>query len=217
MIIDREVVTTPLEIEYLMHAHPDCVLLMDAGGVLFNNVIEDSAFMQMVATEFGVDAEQLGLLYKEGDTRFEKNEVDVRDSLKSCLMALGADEPSGEALETIDLIYVKSVTTNEELFVALRRLRSIGRKLVLVNNEGERWEQLKHRRFGHLDLFDVIASSWKLRACKPEREYFRRLEHLLDPVPKERWWLVDDNEDVVAAARASAIAASRYSRTGRWK
>ena len=214
MIIDREIITAPLEIECLMHAHPDCVLLMDAGGVLFNNVIEDSAFMPTIAAAFGVDAGQLRQLYKEGDNRFEKNEIDVGDFLKSCLMTLGVDELNDEALETIDRIYVKSVTPNEELFLVLRRLRSIGRKLALVNNEGERWEKLKHRCFGHLDLFDVIASSWKLRACKPEREYFRRLEQVLDPAPKQRWWLVDDNGDVVAAARASAIAASRYSGTG---
>lgn len=212
MVNDRESVFSALEIESLMRSRPDCVLLIDAGGVLFNNVIEDSAFIDTVAAEFDVDADALGNLYKDGDARFETNEVCARDFLESCLITLGVDRLDDQALQTIDRIFVASVVPDKEIFSALRRLRLIGRNLVLANNEGEHWERLKHRAFGHLDLFDTVASSWKLRACKPGREYFRRLQRVLYPTPKERWWLVDDNVDNVAAARADGIAASRYLR-----
>src|ERR1700731_4793531 len=112
----REIVSTGREIESLIYARTDCVLLMDAGGVLFNNVIEESSFIDMVAEKFDVDAASLKRLYKLDDHRLESNKVCVYDFIESCLLKLGVGKLDGEVIRAIDGFYIQSVVRNEEMF-----------------------------------------------------------------------------------------------------
>jgi putative hydrolase of the HAD superfamily len=199
-----------IEIEQWMHAGSDRILLVDAGGVLFNNVIEDSSFLAKVAGAFNVDTNVLRRLYEAEDERFETNRVGVDDVLRTCLTALGVATLNARDFRAIDRLYLESVQPNVSLFAFLRDVRVMGLTLVLANNEAKRWEQLKHQAFRHLDLFDVVASSWRVGAVKPAAGYFACLDDLLYPTQRSRWRLLDDNHANVTGARAADIAATWY-------
>jgi putative hydrolase of the HAD superfamily len=200
----------PIEIEHWSRAGPDRVLLVDAGGVLFNNVIEDSTFIAGVARAFAVDAAALRRRYEAADERFETDSIGVDEVLRRCLLDLGVAACGPGELRAIDQLYLESVVLNEGLFSILRDVRATGLRLVLANNEAKRWDELKHLAFQHLALFDVVASSWRVGAVKPAAAYFARLDALLHPIPRSRWRLLDDNPANLAAARAAGIAATRY-------
>jgi putative hydrolase of the HAD superfamily len=199
-----------IEIEHWMRAGSDRVLLVDAGGVLFNNVIEDSSFLAKVAATCNADADMLRRLYEADDERFETNRVGVDDVLRTCLTALGVTTLNARDFRAIDRLYLESVQPNVSLFAFLRDVRVMGLTLVLANNEAKRWEQLKHQAFRHLDLFDVVASSWRVGAVKPAAGYFACLDDLLYPTQRSRWRLLDDKLANVSGAHAAGIAATWY-------
>ena len=183
------------------------VLLVDAGGVLFNNVIEDSTFIGDLAAYFDVSRHEMLTAYAAADRAFETNARDVHEVIGEAVRALAGRAPGPGDFAQIDGLYAAAVVANAPLFDVLRSARRRGLTLVLANNEAERWDRIKQGRFGHLDLFDHCASSWKIGACKPTAEYFDRLEDLLRR-PRAAWHLLDDNPAVVAQARAFGVPAT---------
>jgi putative hydrolase of the HAD superfamily len=208
--MDDNVLAASGGIEHWLTSRNEPVLLIDAGGVLFNNVIEDSAFIEDVARTLGVSASQLLVAYAAEDHLFETNRVDVHDVLAGCLQQLGCRALGASDFARIDRLYAMSIVPNVHMFAALKNVRGRGHTLVLANNEAERWDAIKHEMFGYFDLFDHHASSWKVRACKPTATYFERLDGLLHPHPRSQWHLLDDNVNVVAQARALNVPATRY-------
>jgi putative hydrolase of the HAD superfamily len=183
------------------------VLLVDAGGVLFNNITEETDFVRGLASRHDVDP---SILRREIDRRNSDYEADARhvyDVLGECLAQAGAKKPIIDRIWT-DELYLACVRDNRIVFDWLQELHESGScpVLALANNEAWHFDQLKNGRFGHFGLFDVIGSSWQLRAVKPSSEYFDRLLDACACSPHEAL-LVDDRPEVVAAASALGMLA----------
>ena len=187
-------------------------VLIDSGGILFNNVIENSTFIADAADVFNVDSDALRSRYVASDSIFERAEQGVHEVLIKCVYELAGRWPSDCSLSQVDQLYIARTIADECIFAALRSVRSAGQKLVLANNEAEHWDKLKNDAYGHLGLFDVIGSSWHLAAQKPEPAYFARLDEVLWPIGRKDWHLIDDNPLIVAAAQAEGIRATFYGR-----
>ena len=82
----------------------------------------------------------------------------------------------------------------------LQFLRGTGKKVALVTNAHYKTLNLKMTHVGLLDYFDAVVSSFDLGAPKENGNFWDVLEARLG-FEKERALLVDDNADVLAAAR----------------
>ncbi|WP_405590391.1 HAD family hydrolase [Streptomyces sp. NBC_01190] len=76
--------------------------------------------------------------------------------------------------------------------------------LVLANNEAARWDAVKERAHGHLALFDVVASSWRVGQVKPTPAFFAAVARHCGR-PLDDAVMVDDNPEVIAAARQQGL------------
>ncbi|WP_051852326.1 HAD family hydrolase [Streptomyces aureocirculatus] len=183
-------------------------LLVDAGGVLFNNVTEESGFLPELAERYGADADRLRAELDRRDAAYETNARGVFDVLTDALAAAGAPETPDLDRERVTALYLAGVRAHRPVFDALARIRANhpGLVLALANNEAEAWDRAKNAAFGHFGYFDVLASSWKLRAVKPTHVYLERLLDACGCSPAQAVF-VDDNPDVVTAVRDFGLAA----------
>lgn len=186
-------------------------LLVDAGGVLFNNVTEETGFLGELAARYGADPDKLRRALDRHDREYETGSRHVHGVLMNCLSAAGSRAVFLEQ-EWTDERYLESVRAYEPAFAALRRLREKRPDLVmaLANNEAEHWDGLKNARYGHLELFDIVGSSWRLGTEKPRPEYFHKLLAACACLPGEAVF-VDDNPDNVAAADRFGIVSLHVS------
>ncbi|MDQ0790760.1 putative hydrolase of the HAD superfamily [Streptomyces sp. B3I7] len=176
-------------------------LLVDAGGILFNNVTEETDFLPRLARQHGADPQEVRRQLDLHDRAYETGARHVHAVLADCLNAAGADIGSVEP-EWTDSLYMDSVRAYDTAFIALRHLRTgdTGLVLALANNEAEHWDKLKNARYRHFELFDVIGSSWHIGTEKPRSEYFHQLLTACGCFPDEATF-VDDNPENVEAAR----------------
>lgn len=181
-------------------------VLIDAGGVLFNNISEDSPFLARLAQRHGVGADELFQAIEAADHRFETDERHVHDVLAECLRSLGNSTLLDR--DALDQLYISCVRAAPVAFGAVRELRARHPELVLAlaNNEAKHWDDLKHARFGHFDLFDVLASSWRMGAVKPSTTFLSRAGAACG-CRLEDVTLVDDNLEVIEAARQAGVRA----------
>lgn len=185
-------------------------LLVDAGGVLFNNVTEDTDFVARLAARHDVDPAALRREIDLRDAQYETDSRHVHDVLADSLRAAGARRggrdrglPDGD---WVDAAYRAGLRAHTVVFDFLRDLRARSPRptIALANNEARHWDKVKDEVFGHLALFDVIGSSWRLGAVKPEDEYFARLCDACGCAPEDAL-LVDDNRSVIDAAARFGI------------
>lgn len=182
------------------------VLLLDAGGVLFSNVIEESGFLAILARRYDVQVAGLAARIEMRDSEYETGERHVHDVLRDCVAEAGGRNLSDWDPDWLDQLYLACVQAHHETFgalVALRRQRP-ALLVALANNEAAHWESLRDRRFGHLRLFDIIGSSWRVGAVKPRADYFSRVLGACGCAPSEAV-LLDDNPEVIAAAAAFGL------------
>lgn len=180
-------------------------VLVDAGGVLFNNVTESSDFFDVLAKMHHVDANVVLEHVDRFDADYETDHRDVHDVLAEGLIHAGSTVSYSRP--AVDDLYVGAVIAYAPVFVALRRLKKQSDMvLALANNEARRWDELKDEAFGHLSLFDIIGSSWRLGQVKPTEEYFTRLLAQCSCDPDDAV-LIDDNVQVVTAAREFGLSA----------
>jgi len=181
-------------------------LLVDAGGVLFDNVTESSDFVGDLARAHEVDPRVVLASVESVDADYETNSRSVHAVLAEALRAAGSSTAYDAA--AVDRLYVASVVAHPHVFAQLRLLRRrCDVVLALANNEAERWDRLKDEQFGHLGLFDVIGSSWRLRHVKPSAEYFASLLDACRCSAAEAH-LLDDNPHVVEGARLFGLTAT---------
>ncbi|ONK15806.1 HAD-IA family hydrolase [Streptomyces sp. MP131-18] len=191
------------------------LVLLDAGGVLFNNISEDSPFFALLARRFAVDEQALRHHYESQDHAFEIGTITGVEAVIGALALLGVADGHAHTAE-IRGLYADSVRPNAPLLDFLRQRRARGRPdgchLTLANNEAQDWDLLKHRATRHLSLCDSLSSSWLLGLAKPDPAYFRAVPELLRFAPS-RSLLVDDNPLCLAAAAGTGMATVRYSGT----
>jgi putative hydrolase of the HAD superfamily len=192
---------------------PRVVVLLDAGGVLFDNVTEHSPFFAALAGRFGVGERALRERYEAQDAEFETGAHTGAAAVATALASLGVPRSAispGELRAT----YGRYVRPNRPLLEFLRRRRhddSAARRyhLTLANNEARDWDAEKDRRFGHLGLCDSLSCSWLIGAAKPQPRFFTAALARLHADPAEAV-LVDDNAACLDAARALGLAAHAF-------
>lgn len=82
----------------------------------------------------------------------------------------------------------------------LRRLRSIGKRVVLLTNAHRKSIDLKMQRTGLEPYFDTIFSAHRIGSPKESNRFWRELEELQD-FARQRTLLIDDSLPVLRAAR----------------
>ncbi|GHF52184.1 hypothetical protein GCM10010218_37000 [Streptomyces mashuensis] len=171
-------------------------LFVDAGGVLYNNINEETDFLARVAGRHGADPGELLTRVLKAAPAYEDGGTHVHEVFRDLLEA---EAP----LDTgwLDRAYLESVRAYDDNFRALREARRDHPHLtvVLTNNEAEHWDRLKDAAHGHFGLFDVLCSSWRLGRVKPAREFFTAALHHVRAVPAETL-VVDDRTAVLEVA-----------------
>ncbi|MGQ0577055.1 MAG: HAD family hydrolase [Pseudonocardia sp.] len=180
---------------------PIHTVLVDAGGVLFNNVNEETSFLRDVAVHHGAPPDPFAARVAGAQGEYESDDRHVHEVLADALRATGAPDTGRFDGAWVDRRYVASVRTHDIVFEHLRRLRGRPRRpaLVLANNEARHWDSLKDDRFAHLRLFDATCSSWVVNAVKPAAGYFARVLAACGARAAE-CLLVDDRAAVVQQA-----------------
>ncbi|GAU67170.1 putative hydrolase [Streptomyces sp. NBRC 110611] len=176
-------------------------ILMDAGGVLFNNVTEETDFLVRLADRHGADPHRLRSEIDARDAAYETGRAHVHDVLRDALAAAGAPADVAVDARWLDDLYGDCLAVHPGAFTAIDAIRRHRPDvlLVLTNNEAAHWDRVKDDRYGHLGRFDVIASSWQVREVKPARAFFEAVA-LRCGRPLDGAVLLDDNPEVLAEA-----------------
>ncbi|MCT1549635.1 HAD family hydrolase [Brevibacterium casei] len=177
--------------------------------MLFNNVIEESNFISLVASRYGINSVDLLAGLDKYDAEYETGQCDVVYVLAE-VVSLHAPQARDLVLadvEWLEYAYSISVIPRREAFAGVRslRLRKPQVNLVLANNEAKRWDDVKNRRFGHFALFDELASSWRIGYVKPSQEYITAVASAFGTTIS-RLILIDDNPAVLSAAADQGLA-----------
>lgn len=187
------------------------LVMLDAGGVLFNNITEDSPFFDLLAHRCGVHPDRLRQAYVAREDAVETGYTTGSDTVLAALVELGGNAGTLSP-EHVRQLYGECVRPNRQLLTCLaerRALRAGGMRLTLADNEAYDWEMVKHRMTRHLTLVDSLSSSWLLGLSKPDTAYFTAV---LDrhQVGAAETLLVDDNPACLDAARGLGIATHHY-------
>ncbi|MER7015008.1 HAD family hydrolase [Saccharopolyspora sp. NPDC000359] len=176
-------------------------VFVDAGGVLFNNVIEDSGFAAELARRHGLDCAELVARILRRAPDYESGRCHVHEVFREILQ--GGAAPAAQEFDArwLDTTFLGSVRCHRASFTAVEQLRRVRPRLLvaMTNNEPEHWDRLKDGRFGHFGLFDRRFSSWQLGEVKPTASYFTELAGQC-PVPPAETLLVDDRSTVLQVA-----------------
>ncbi len=180
------------------------LIMVDAGGVIFNNVMEDTDFFEAVATMFEIPTDEVRSGYQSREAELETGEADPVDGLLG--VAMQRQCPSGVLLRgEVERAYIDRVAVNEDVLGLLgsRRWRE-DVVLGVANNEGETWDILKNERYQHFSRFDHVLSSWRLHAVKPSSRYFDAAFGATGIDPADAL-LIDDSRCVVQGAEAVGV------------
>lgn len=181
-------------------------LLIDAGGVLFNNITEETSFVPKLARRYAVDAERLLRAVQTAAPGYERGDRGVHDVLRRLLAEAGSPRAGAYDPDGVDRLYADSVRCHD---ANVAELAAVARDhpeltLVLANNEAEHWDHLKNERHHHYGLFDHLCSSWRVGRVKPSAAYFAAVLERCGAAAHEAL-MVDDRAAVVAAARALGL------------
>ncbi|MFI9306707.1 HAD family hydrolase [Streptomyces triculaminicus] len=176
-------------------------LFVDAGGVLYNNINEETGFLHEVADRYGVNREELTRRAYESAPVYEAGGQHVHQVFRR--LVADCRGPAGDVLQDtrwLDRAYLDSVRAYDGSFRALRELREERPDLtvVLTNNEAEHWDRLKNDAFGHFAMFDALCSSWRVGRVKPARSFFAEALRRCRATAAETL-LIDDRLSVLRA------------------
>ncbi|MFI1104074.1 HAD-IA family hydrolase [Streptomyces melanogenes] len=177
-------------------------LLVDAGGVMFNNINEETSFVRDIARRYAVDESRLLGAVRSSAHAYESGACHAHDVLRGLLEEAGsplADTFDGEWVDRLYAANLRCYSANVVELAEVARARP-ELTLVLANNEAEHWDHLKNQRHDHYRLFDHLCSSWRVGQVKPSAEYFAATLDRCGAEPREAL-MVDDRTAVIAAAR----------------
>ncbi|GGR77605.1 hypothetical protein GCM10010269_16090 [Streptomyces humidus] len=150
-------------------------LFVDAGGVLYNNVNEETDFLDRVAERYDVDRARLARRVEEAAPRYESGASHVHEVIARLVTDGRRPMVRTPAEERwLNRTYLDCVRPHPGSFRALRELRAERPEvtLVLTNNEAEHWDRLKDAAYGHFGLFHALCSSWRTGRVKPAASFF---------------------------------------------
>jgi putative hydrolase of the HAD superfamily len=187
--------------------------MLDAGGVLFNNITEDSPFFDLLARRCGVDPAGLREAYARREDGVETGCTTGSDAVLAALTELSGSA-NDLSPDWVRRWYGECVRPEQRLlnYLAERRAAGAGAggvRLTLADNEAYDWEMVKHGITRHLTLVDSLSSSWLLGLAKPGTAYFTAVldRHQVDATEA---LLVDDNPVCLDAAHGLGIATHHY-------
>lgn len=177
-------------------------VLIDAGGVLFNNVTEETSFVSDIARRYAVDPDRLLRGVQASAHLYESGTCHVHEVLRHLLEEAGS--PLVDAFDGgwVDRLYAGSVRCYGPNVAEVAAVACAHPELALVlaNNEAEHWDDLKNARYRHYGLFGRLCSSWRVGQVKPSAEYFAATLERCGAQPHEAL-MVDDRAAVITAAR----------------
>ncbi len=110
----------------------------------------------------------------------------------------------------LDIVRLKEelahlIAVHPEVPAFLDRLRTVGKRVVMVTNAHHKSLALKMRKTGLEVHFDALHSAHSLGLAKEQPEFWQRLAEV-EPHDPDRTLLVDDSLPVLASARNYGIA-----------
>src|SRR4030042_94539 len=171
-------------------------VLLDMDGTLLDKHFDDDCWETLVPQEYARRQNlDLGAAKKELFARYQREEGTLNwTDIDFWSRGLDLDIP---ALKE-GIRHLIEVHPDTEDF--LKFLRQQKKKVALVTNAHYKTLNLKMNHVGLLDYFDAVVSSFDLGAPKENGGFWDILEEKLG-FEKQHALLVDDNADVLAAAR----------------
>lgn len=166
-------------------------LFVDAGGVLFNNITEETGFVPEVARRYAVDEHRLLRGVESSAHLYESGRCHVHEVFRRLLSEAGTPRAAEFDGGWLDRVYEDSVRHYErnfdELVEVARRHPKLS--LVLTNNEAEHWDLLKNNRFTHFRLFTQLSrhGGWG-RLSPPSTTLPRSCGAAGWPLTRLCWW-----------------------------
>lgn len=184
-------------------------LYFDLGRVLINFDIEK--MLAQVSAVSGASRDKVEQVFLKGGLQadYESGKIDCREFYEQFCESSGS-RPDFEALRQAasDIFEL-----NTSVVPIVAQLRAAGHRLgILSNTCHSHWEHCRQHYPSVIELFDVHALSFRLRAVKPHADIYAAAAELAGFAPREIFF-VDDTLGHVEGARASGFDAVQYTST----
>ena len=188
---------------------PPTFLYFDLGRVLINFSVEK--MLAQVATVSGVSPHKVeAVVFNSGlQVEYESGRIDCREFYERYCDAT-ASRPDFEALrEAASDIF----QLNTSVVPIVAQLNAASHRMgILSNTCRSHWDHCRERYSSVVELFDVHALSYRLKAVKPNADIFAAAAELAGVDPREIFF-VDDTLGHVEGARAAGFDAVQYTST----
>ncbi len=184
-------------------------LYFDLGRVLINFDIEK--MLAQVAGVSGVDPERVKEVFFDAGLQieYESGRIDCWEFHEKFCARIGS-RPDFEAFRQAasDIFQL-----NTSVLPIVAQLHAAGHRLgILSNTCPSHWEHCRQRYPSVIELFEVHALSYRLRAVKPSADIFAAAAELAGVDAREIFF-VDDTLGHVEGARAAGFDAVQYTST----
>jgi HAD superfamily hydrolase (TIGR01509 family) len=176
-------------------------LLLDLDGTLLDLAFDTHFWLEVVPEYYG---------RARGMSASEALEKDIGPKLRSAEGTLNwySLDYWSRVLE-LDLSRIKTEHDSHIAWLPgaqdfLRRQRAAGRRLVLATNSHPETLRIKDEKIGIRPMLDALYSSHQFDAPKEYAEFWLRLRRV-EPFDPARCAFIDDNPNVLDAARAAGI------------
>jgi putative hydrolase of the HAD superfamily len=175
---------------------------LDAGGVLFDNVLEETPFIAELAQQWGLDPSWLHGHYADAQPQLEVGRLTLRELWRG----LGGASRAAGDVTAATAHYRRHLRPRGDGWAFARWAASLGCPLVLANNEIREWDETREALFPSAACFQRKFTSWALGVAKPAVAFYA---HCLGQTASrpERTLYFDDDAECVAAARSLGIVA----------
>ncbi|GAA1390161.1 HAD family hydrolase [Luteococcus peritonei] len=153
--------------------------------------------------------------WREGEISFAEQR---RRRLREVLPLLG--QPVGDD-DQLDRVFAHYLRRYEAAWLpypdvreCLERLRVASRRLAVLSNGAAEQQRRKLKSIGVASFFSEVFTPDRLGVAKPHPEAFQRAAELLGVAPSECFYVGDDHEADVLAARRAGWRAVHLDRTG---
>ncbi len=190
---------------------PPTFIYFDLGRVLINFDIEK--MLAQVSAVSNTSPEKVKqIVFDSGlQTDYESGRIDCQEFHEKFCTALG----SRPDFETLRQAACDIFELNTSVVPVVAHLRAAGHRMgILSNTCHSHWEHCRKRFPAVIELFDVHALSYRLRAAKPHAEIFAAAAELAHVDPSEIFF-VDDTLGHVEGAREFGFDAVQYTGTPR--
>lgn len=185
-------------------------VFFDLDGTLYDR---DSVMRTLVREQFGVFRESLGDI---GESQFVQRilELDAHGHgddpflYERVVVEWGLDrELAGHLVGYFRDHYDRHCSLSDDASATLRALRARGKKLGVITNGGNVWQQRTLECLGLASFFDTVLISEMEGLRKPDPDIFARALERCDVCPAEALFVGDHPGIDVAGARAAGLIA----------